>query len=168
MAGIARSLDLPDDAFAGFCEEPMAMIRLLHYPPQPANPKPNEKGAGAHTDWGALTILLQDDAGGLQVWDEREGWLHAAPIPGTFVVNLGDLMARWTNDLYRSTKHRVVNLSGRDRISVPFFFDGCCDYVVSCVPTCLGANEIPKYPPTTPGEHLAEMYRLTYAGLTDT
>jgi len=136
MAGIALSLDLPDDAFAGFCQEPMGMIRLFHYPPQPANPKPNKKGAGAHTDWGALTILLQDDAGGLQPWDEREGWLHAAPIPGTFVVNLGDLMARRTNDLFRSTKHRVVNLE----------------------------NERPKYPPTTPGQHLAEVYRLTYTG----
>lgn len=162
MTGIALSLDLPEDAFAGYCDDPVGTIRLLHYPPQPANPKPGEKGAGAHTDWGGVTILLQDDAGGLQVRDESGGWIHAAPIPDTFVVNLGDMMARWTNDRYRSTTHRVVNASGRDRLSVAFFYDGRYDYVISCIPTCLGPDESPKYPVTTPSEHLAMMYRLTY------
>ena len=163
MRGMALSLDLPEDAFAGFCDEPIAMLRLLHYPPQPANPQPDEKGCGAHTDWGAITFLLQDDAGGLQVWDNNENvWIHAAPIPGTFVVNLGDMMARWTNDRYHSTRHRVVNMSGRDRISIPFFYDGRADFVVSCVPSCLNENETPKYDATTPAAHLAEMYRLTY------
>jgi isopenicillin N synthase-like dioxygenase len=164
MSGIALSLALPEQAFRDFCEEPIATLRLLHYPPQPAHPKPNEKGCGAHTDWGALTILLQDNVGGLQVWDEHLGWIHAAPIPGTYVVNLGDMMARWTNDRYRSTRHRVVNVSGRDRTSVPFFFDGKYDYVVSCIPTCLDEGEAPKYEATTPMAHLAEMIRLTYPG----
>jgi isopenicillin N synthase-like dioxygenase len=160
---MALSLDLAEDALDGFCEEPSAMLRLVHYPPQPVDAAPNEKGCGAHTDWGAFTFLLQDDAGGLQVWDRRsDGWVNATPIPGTFVVNVGDLMARWTNDLYRSTMHRVVNVSGRDRISVPYFYQGRLDYPVSSMPSSLAPGEAPKYPPTTPAGHLAEMVRLTY------
>jgi isopenicillin N synthase-like dioxygenase len=162
LRGIALSLRLEEDALDGFCEDASAMLRLLHYPPQPANPLPDEKGCGAHTDWGAFTILLQDDAGGLQVRDRSGSWINAVPIPGTFVVNIGDLLARWTNDCYHSTSHRVVNVSGRDRISVPFFFMGKLDYVVTCVPTCLGAGETPKYEPTTSAQHLEMMARRTF------
>jgi isopenicillin N synthase-like dioxygenase len=162
MGAVAQSLDLPEDYFAGFCTEPVALLRLLHYPPQPANGAPDEKGCGAHTDWGAITLLLQDDAGGLQIRDPVHGWLHAPPIPGAFVVNIGDLIARWTNDLYQSTEHRVINLSGRDRFSVPFFFDGNPDYVVSCLPGCSGPGDPPRYRPTTVAEHVEAMHRATF------
>ena len=163
MRALALSLDLPEDHFAGFCVEPMATLRLLHYPPQPAVPAPNEKGCGAHTDFGAITILLQDAAGGLQVFDEAKGWIDAPPLAGSYVVNLGDLIARWTNDRYRSTLHRVINLSGGERYSVPFFYTGAARYGVGCLPTCLAPGESPRYPATTPIDHLAEMYRRTYA-----
>lgn len=163
MNGIALSLNLDETYFDTFKRDPVATLRLLHYPPQRENAAPNEKGAGAHTDWGALTLLLQDDVGGLQVFDKNSGeWIHADPVPGTFVVNLGDALANWTNDLYTSTLHRVVNTSGRERYSVPFFYDGDADYEVVCIPTCLKLGEQPKYPPVTVEGHLMNMYRKSY------
>jgi isopenicillin N synthase-like dioxygenase len=161
LRGMALSLDLPPDRFESFGIDPIATLRLLHYPEQPANPSPGEKGCGAHTDWGSITFLLQDDAGGLHVRGPN-GWIDAAPIPGSFVVNIGDMMARWTNDRYRSTLHRVINVSGRPRYSIPFFFDGPPAYEVVCFPSCLGPGEAPRYPPITVGEHLAAMRRRSY------
>jgi isopenicillin N synthase-like dioxygenase len=161
MRAMALSLNLPADHFAAFCDQPVSILRLLHYPPQPGNPKPGEKGCGAHTDWGCLTLLWQDQNGGLQVQVDNE-WIEAPPLPGTFVVNIGDMFARWTNDLYRSTLHRVINRSGTERYSMPFFFEGSPGHPVEVLPVCVANGAAPLYPPTTVSDHLQGMYRKTY------
>lgn len=164
MRALAVSLDLPTDHFASFCHEPVALLRLLHYPPQPVDATEGQKGSGAHTDFGALTLLLQDERGGLQVWDPTHGWLHVPPRPGALVINLGDLIARWTNDRFRSTLHRVVNVSGKERYSIPFFLDGNPNHRIACMPGCLAPGETPRYPAVTVAEHTRAMQRLTSVG----
>ena len=160
---LALSLDLPESYFEDGLRTPGYSVRLLHYPPQPENVAENQLGAGAHTDWGGITMLLQDDVGGLEVQNSQGEWILAPPIPGTFVINLGDMIRRWTNDLYHSNSHRVLNnVSGRDRYSVATFFGPERDYRVECLPTCTPANGEPKYAPCTVGEHIDEMFRLTY------
>jgi isopenicillin N synthase-like dioxygenase len=163
MRALALSLELPIDHFDGYSRGPMARTKLLHYPPQPAHPLPDEKGCGAHTDFGGITVLAQDDCGGLQVWSDAQGWLDAPPLSGTFVVNLGDMMARWTNDRYRSTLHRVINASGRERFSIPFFMSGDPDYEVACLPNCCVPGEAPKYPPITVQDHFSRQHAKSYA-----
>ncbi|MEQ6475519.1 2-oxoglutarate and iron-dependent oxygenase domain-containing protein [Comamonas sp. wu1-DMT] len=163
VRGLALSLGVPVSHFDGYLKEAAATLRLLHYPPQPANPAPGEKGCGEHTDFGGVTLLLQDEAGGLQVWDKNlDSWIDAPPVPGAFVVNIGDLFARWTNDRYVSTLHRVINVSGRERYSVPFFFTGNPLHKVECIPTCLDEGELPRYPAVTVEQHQIECYRRTY------
>ena len=158
----AIALGLPPSHFDSFMRDPTCTTRLLHYPPQPAQAAPGQIGCGAHTDWGALTLLAQDDAGGLQVQRRDGSWLDIAPIPGALVVNTGDMMQRWTNDRWLSTMHRVVNQrSGRDRWSIAYFFDLDDRAVIEPLPVCGGADNPPRYAPLTAGEHLAEMYRRT-------
>jgi isopenicillin N synthase-like dioxygenase len=163
MRGLALSLSLPEDHFDAFTNEPAATLRLLHYPP--SRPEvPDELGAGAHTDFGGLTILMTDEVGGLQVCDPTtQEWFDAPPIPGAYVVNLGDMIARWTNDRYRSTLHRVINRSGRERYSIPYFYSGNPNHEVTCIPSCLEPGERPKYPSVRVQDHLRAMYAKTYA-----
>ena len=165
MRGLALSLDLDETVFDNLGDNPMALLRLLHYPPQLATSVANQPGCGTHTDWGAVTVLAQDDRGGLAVCTTDGVWVEATPIPGTFVVNLGDMMARWTNDRYQSTPHRVMNVPGCDRYSIPFFYDLNYHAVVKCLPTCHSPENPPKYPPVTAGEHILQMYRKTYGSL---
>jgi len=162
MALCAQALGMAPQAFEGYMRDPTCTTRLLHYPPQPMAAMPGQIGCGAHTDWGALTLLAQDDAGGLQVQRADGSWFDVAPMPGALVVNTGDMMPRWTNDRWRSTMHRVINRhSGKDRWSIAYFFDLDPEARIAPLPCCIGAGNPARYVPVTAGEHLIEMYRRT-------
>lgn len=132
MRGVALSLGLHADYFSDkYTADPTVLFRVFHYPP--ARAIDGEWGVGEHTDYGLLTLLAQDDCGGLQV-KGRDGWIEAPPIAGTMVCNIGDMLDRLTGGWYRSTPHRVRNESGRDRLSFPLFFDPAFDAVIEPLP----------------------------------
>jgi isopenicillin N synthase-like dioxygenase len=160
---LALSLDEPETCFDEAFRTPSAALSLLRYPPQPSDAAFNQLGAGAHNDWGGITVLAQDDKGGLEVQSAAGDWLRAAPIAGTFVVNLGDLMARWTNDVYHSSLHRVMNnVSGTNRQSIVLFLNPAYDTQVECLPSCRAeCGGTVKYAPCIAGEHIAELYRAS-------
>jgi isopenicillin N synthase-like dioxygenase len=163
MRIIALSLDLEETFFDEACADSGPLLRLIHYPAHPSDAKPNQLGAGTHTDWGAITLLLQDNSGGLEVETRAGTWVNAKPLPNSFVVNIADMMERWTNGTYKSNRHRVLNnRTGRSRYSVPFFFNPNFNARVECVPTCTTAENPPKYEPCTVSEHIAEMYKRSY------
>jgi isopenicillin N synthase-like dioxygenase len=144
MTGVALSLGLDAAYFrARYTGDPLVLFRIFNYPtPRTAADREAEWGVGEHTDYGVLTILRQDDCGGLEV-KTRGGWVSAPPIDGSFVCNIGDMLDRMTSGLYRSTPHRVRNASGRDRLSWPFFFDPSFHAEVKPVPLPAG-TVIPK------------------------
>jgi isopenicillin N synthase-like dioxygenase len=157
---LALALALPADWFLPFFQQPTTFLRLLHYPPQPAGADDDAFGSAPHTDYGFVTVLAQDDRGGLEVRRRDGTWLSAQPIPGTWVVNVADMLARWTNGRWQSTPHRVKNLSGSDRYSCPYFFDMSMDSVVGVVPTCDGPGAMP---PVRYGDYLMERLDRNYA-----
>ncbi len=160
---IALSLDLNADWFKPFYAEARGTLRLIHYPPQPAAAEVNQIGAGAHTDWGGVTLLAQDDTGGLEVRTVAGEWIEADPVPGTFVINLGDLMMRWTNGVYRSNMHRVKNKrAGVHRYSVPFFYSPAPASIIEPIPTCVDAEHPRQFATCTADEHVNEMFRRSY------
>lgn len=138
LQGFALHFGLPERFFVDRFRRPVADMRLAHYPPQSGDAL--EYGTFDHTDHGIITLLWQDENGGLEVFTRDERWIPAPPVPGTFVVNIGDLMARWTNGRFRSTLHRVINRSGRDRYSIPFFFNPDFD-------TCIDPRDLPGLSP---------------------
>jgi isopenicillin N synthase-like dioxygenase len=139
MAGLALSLDLGETYFADrYTAEPLTLFRVFNYPPPL---EPSLWGVGEHTDYGLLTVLLQDNAGGLEV-RSRSGWVSAPPVPGSFVCNIGDMLDRMTCGLYRSTPHRVRNPAPRARLSFPFFFDP--NFFARVQPIDLPAGQIPR------------------------
>jgi len=163
LAQLALSLELPQEFFAPFYEMPSITLRLLCYPPHPRHARANQLGAGAHTDWGGITLLAQDGLGGLEVRNVEGEWIRARPVEGTFVVNLGDLMQRWTNNVYRSNMHRVRNNSStRERYSIPFFYGPGPDARIECLPSCTDDAHPAQFPPCTAAEHTYEMFRRSY------
>jgi isopenicillin N synthase-like dioxygenase len=161
---IAASLGLREDYFAEALAKPSTDVRVLHYPPRAPGRDNDETtglfGAGAHTDWGLITLLLQDGCGGLEI-ETPAGWLKADPVAGALIVNLGDLAVRLTAGRYASNVHRVLNTApGRDRYSVATFFNPHGDYVFDCVPTCRSASPAESI---SFADHINDMLRRTYA-----
>lgn len=160
-----QAVGAPDGFFAqpGVLDKPMAALRLLHYAAEKSDLDRGIFGAGAHTDYGLITLLSTDENAGLEIEYQNE-WVPVPVRRDAFIVNIGDMAERWTNDRCRSTKHRVVNRLGVERYSVPFFYEPNFTCQVQVFPSCLTQDQpVPKYPVTTSGEHLMSKYRQTHA-----
>lgn len=160
MEGFALALGLGDDHFAGLIDRHGSALRLAHYPPLPADADVGDRfRAGAHTDYGTLTILWTDGTPGLQVLLPDTGWTDVGWVDGGLIVNVGDLMARWSNDRWCSTMHRVMPAPGAGaRLSIPFFHNANWDARIECL---VGDTDVARYPPTTAGRHLMSKFRAT-------
>ncbi|MCX5512576.1 isopenicillin N synthase family oxygenase [Kaistia algarum] len=160
VRAISISLGMPESSMDRYFEKPTTFLRLLHYPTQPE--EAGLFGSAPHTDYGYITLLAQDDVGGLEVKNKAGDWIPAPPIPDTFVMNVGDILARWSNDQFVSTPHRVINRSGRERYSQPFFFDPSMDEMIEALPPCIPAGTEPKYAPVLYGDYLMERIDKNY------
>ena len=164
MRVFAVALDLPENFFEESIDAPISALRALNYPETSVAPKPGQLRAGAHTDYGSLTILLpQEGSRGLEIFTPEGEWREVPPVPGAFVINLGDLMARWTNDRWVSTLPRVVNADGSAarRQSLAFFHQPNWHAEIACLDTCLAPGEAPKYEPVLSGPYLMSKFKAT-------
>jgi len=167
MAMFALALDLPEGFFAGKIDRHISRLRVRNYPAPVAPPLPGQFRAGAHADYGSLTILRTEASpGGLQVLNRAGDWVDAPIVADGFIVNIGELMARWTNERWRATLHRVVNPPAElapvsRRLSLVFFHNPNYDAPVEALPGTVGVGETPMYPPTTSGEHLLRQFVRT-------
>ncbi|KAK9830405.1 hypothetical protein WJX72_011582 [[Myrmecia] bisecta] len=160
---LALALHLPDTWFDDKFDHPFLTCRPIHYAEQASNPASGVFGAGAHTDWGFTTLLITDGTPGLQLNYKGE-WLDVPPVDDAIVVNLGDLLQRWTNDQFKSTLHRVVTRSSKERYSCAFFVSPNVNALVECLPTCLKPGETPKHKPITCAAYQHGKYLETHSG----
>lgn len=167
FAAFALALELPEEFFAPKITKPMAHMRVLHYPSQDGEIDERQIGIGAHSDYECFTILCTDDTPALQVLNAEGRWIMAPPVEGAFIVNVGDLMARWTNDYFQSTMHRAINTSGKRRYSIPFFFGCDSAEIIEVLPSCQSEDRPPKYPPITAGDYVRSRFDETYAHRTE-
>jgi isopenicillin N synthase-like dioxygenase len=170
MRIFALGLSLDEPFFDDKIDKHISMFRVLSYPPQREAPLPGQLRAGAHSDYGSLTIVLPDDKG-LQVFNKAGQWVDVPQVEGGLVVNIADLMMQWTNDQWVSTLHRVVNppfevASTNRRQSLVFFHQPNYDAMVECLPSCLAPGEQPKYAPISSGDHLTSKFvkQTTFGG----
>jgi isopenicillin N synthase-like dioxygenase len=168
MRVLAAALALPEGYFDGTLDRHFSIMSCHHYPVLDRAPLPGQLRTGAHTDYGAMTILAATDAqGGLEVRMRDGSWAGVHPRRGEFVVNLGDMMARWTNERWASTLHRVVNpplgMAQSRRLSIGMFVHPNYDQRIECVPTCLSVGEKPRYPVITAGEHIKRKIERSHA-----
>ena len=158
----ALALGLPEDYFATYTDHSIDVLRMVNYAlPEGTQLEPDQLGMGAHTDYGIVTVLWADAVPGLEILDRQGTWHPVLPAPGALLINLGDLLARWTNDRWMSTMHRVVaptDAAGRSlrRRSAAFFHDGNADALISTLDPCRGSDGSTPYDDVTVGEHLAQ------------
>ncbi|ARV60918.1 2OG-Fe(II) oxygenase [Nostocales cyanobacterium HT-58-2] len=165
LQAFALALQLPEDFFATNHNQQNHTLRLLHYPSLSQPPKPGQVRAGEHSDYGSITLLFQDEVGGLEVRTASGEWIAASPIPDTVVVNTGDLMERWTNHVFCSTKHRVMipddDRVKQSRYSAAFFCHPNDDTEIVCLESCR-RDQSPIYPPILAGAYLLSRLQATY------
>ncbi|KAG6662188.1 2-oxoglutarate-Fe(II) type oxidoreductase hxnY [Carya illinoinensis] len=167
---IALALDLEVDFFdrPQMLGEPIATLRLLHYEGQVSDPSKGIYGAGAHSDYGLITLLATDDVIGLQICKDKDAkpqiWEYVPPLKGAFIVNLGDMLERWSNGIFKSTLHRVL-VNGQERYSIAYFVEPSHDCLVECLPTCKSENNPPKFPPILCRTYLSQRYEDTHTDL---
>ena len=162
LPGFAVALDLPRDYFArAFADEAHITLRLLHYPPQDPS-EDNLFGQAPHTDNSFMTVLAREEVPGLAVRLPSGEWLAPPLIPGTFLVNLGNMMRRWSNDRFLSTPHGVLNDSGTDRYSIAYFHSPNPETVIDCLPSCVGPGNPARYPPAVYRDLVLAFYRANY------
>jgi len=154
LKAVAVGLGIDEDFFAPKYGKPLQRTQMVYYPPHPPMAENDQFGVAPHTDYGCITLLYQDNSGGLQVRElGSNSWIDATPIEGSLVVNVGDLLARWSNDRFRSTLHRVINKSGHERYSIATFYDPTYSAVVD--PCDLGIEASASlYPPVAAGDYI--------------
>ena len=139
-------------------DKPLDILRLLRYPTQNVVSNESQIGTGAHSDFDCFTILWQDPNGGLQALNREGVWINAPPVDGTMLINVGDMMERWTNGKFVSTVHRVINRSGRERYSMVFFVAPNYSTRIECIPSCYVTGMPSKYRPISAGDYIVTRY----------
>jgi isopenicillin N synthase-like dioxygenase len=161
--GFALSLGLDEDHFLPWIKKPIAEMRLAYYPPQTPQYDPDKvMGIGAHSDYDVFTILATDDVPALEVQNSADQWISAPPMKDAFIVNVGDLLQRWTNDIYRSTFHRVVNRTGKERISIPFFASTNARQEIGVLDNCVSLDRPARYDPISASDYIGTLMREAY------
>lgn len=165
LQAFALALELPPNFFNDKHGENY-FLRLLHYPPVTQTPQPGQLRAGEHSDYGSITLLLQDPVGGLEIQTRQQEWISAPPIPGTLVVNVGDAMQHWTNNRLRSTPHRVVvpleEKAKISRYSIALFCDPNPDVELTCLESCCSPDHPPAYESILMQDFLTQKFNATY------
>lgn len=162
MTGFALGMDLKPDYFLQENDRPLSRASFVYYPTQEENQGKEQFGVGPHTDFGVLTVLCQDNVGGLQVESLDGEWIEAPPIDDTLIVNVGDLLARWTEGAYRSTPHRVVNKSGTERLSLVLAFDPNPETLIDARGV-FGKDHVPKQEAITCGDYLIWRFNKAFS-----
>ena len=162
LRAFATAVNLPEDAFIKHSDRPIFRGSLQYYPPQSADADEDQFGVSAHTDFGVLTVLCQDQVGGLQIQGLEGEWLAVPPIEGTLVINVGDLLARWNNGHFRSIPHRVINSSGRERLSLVVAYDPYFESLVD--PFVIdGTSTESQHEPITCGDYLLWRFEKAFS-----